>query len=151
MTNRSASPIAMPSWWQPGAPSDSSVSTPDRLVVLLYSEALTLLRRARRTSAASRRDVQAVIAILTELVQGLVAREDREAVADLTALYQYMLHRLTAVSGPVSDEALAEVERLFVTLFDGWLQVLPGELEPGFPEGLESDDHRLSPASPPSP
>jgi flagellin-specific chaperone FliS len=136
----------LPSWWAPVLPKDTAVASVDRVVVLLYSEALSLLRRAR-TRTALRRDLHAVTAILVELSDALTQREDRDEVVDLISLYRYMMHRLTAAQGPDVDDALAEVERLFVTLMDGWIQVLPGGSDAGFPDSLESDDARLTPAS----
>jgi flagellar biosynthetic protein FliS len=131
----------------PVPPQDAAVASVDRIVVLLYSEALALLRRARAVRTASRKDLHAVTAILVELSNALTQREDRDEVVDLLSLYRYMMHRLTAAHAPDVDGALAEVERLFVTLMDGWIQVLPGGSDPGFPDSLESDDARSTTAS----
>lgn len=147
MTRHTPAGAALPSWWAPDAPTDAGVASVDRVVVLLYSEALSLLRRARAAGLGRRRDVHAVMAILVELSNALTQREDRDEVVDLVSLYRYMMHRLTSASGQAVDEALAEVERLFVTLMDGWIQVLPGGSDSGFPDALESDDSRSSPVS----
>lgn len=136
----------LPSWWAPDAPTDAGVASVDRVVILLYSEALSLLRRAR-TQAGCLREVHAVAAILVELSNALTEREEREEVVDLVSLYRYMTYRLTSAGPRASDEALAEVERLFVTLMDGWIQVLPAGPESGFPSSLEPDDPRSVPAS----
>lgn len=138
---------ALPSWWVPVPPKDTAVASVDRVVVLLYAEALSLLRRARAVRTASHRERHAVTAILVELSNALTQREDRDEVVDLISLYRYMMHRLTAVQGADVDRALAEVERLFVTLMDGWIQVLPDGSDAGFPDTLESDDARSTPAS----
>ncbi len=138
---------AVPSWWAPDSPTDAGVASVDRVVVLLYSEALSLLRRARAARIGRRRHVHAVMIILVELSNALTQREDRDEVVDLVSLYRYMMHRLTSAHEEAVDGALAEVERLFVTLMDGWIQVLPGGSETGFPESLESDDSRSTPAS----
>lgn len=138
---------ALPSWWAPDAPTDAGVASVDRAVVLLYAEALSSLRRARHARVGGRREVHAVVAILMELSNALTQREEREEVVDLVSLYRYMIHRLTSTPGSVSDEALAEVERLFVTLMDGWIQVLPAGPDSGFPSALEPDDPRSIPAS----
>lgn len=138
---------ALPSWWAPDAPTDAAVASIDRAVVLLYAEALSLLRRARGTRSERHREVHAVVAILMELSNTLTQREEREEVVDLVSLYRYMMHRLTATPGYATDEAVTEVERLFVTLMDGWIQVLPVGPEAGFPSALESDDPRSIPAT----
>lgn len=139
--------MALPSWWAPDAPTDGGVASVDRAVVLLYTEALSLLRRARHTRVGGHREVHAVVAILMELSNALTQREEREEVADLVSLYRYMMHRLTSAPDSVPDESLAEVERLFVTLMDGWIQVLPAGPDSGFPSALEPDDPRSIPAS----
>ncbi|MFZ5875303.1 MAG: flagellar export chaperone FliS [Nitrospirota bacterium] len=137
----------LPAWWEPARPTDAAVGPSDRMVLLLYSEALTLVRRAQAAPRTARRDAQVVLGILSELSSALAARDDRDSVIDLLSLYRYMSHRLsTARLGPDSD-ALAEVEHLFVTLFDGWIQVLQGESPGGFPESLEADDSRAAPTS----
>ena len=141
------SALTLPAWWEPGPPTDHAVGASDRMVVLLYSEALTLLRRARTSPQAAGRHVHSVLAILAELSNALVSREDREAVVDLLSLYRYMSHRLTTARDHVPAEALAEVEHLFVTLFDGWIQVLQGESQAGFPDCLEADDSRAVPTT----
>ncbi len=138
---------ALPSWWAPDAPTDAAVAPIDRAVVLLYAEALSLLRRARAARTGRHREVHAVAAILLELSAALTQREERDEVVDLVSLYRYMMHRLTSAPGEPSDEAVAEVERLFVTLMDGWIQVLPAGPDAGFPSALESDDPRSTPAS----
>jgi flagellar biosynthetic protein FliS len=117
------------------------------MVVLLYSEALTMLRRARTSPDAADRSVHTVLAILAELSSTLASREEQEAVVDLLSLYRYMSHRLTGAGQRVPAEALAEVEHLFVTLFDGWIQVLQGESLAGFPDCLEADDSRVTPTT----
>jgi flagellin-specific chaperone FliS len=128
-------------------PTDAGVASVDRVVILLYSEALSLLCRARRAPDGCLREVHAVAAILVELSNALIEREDREEVVDLVSLYRYMIYRLTSAGPCASDEALAEVERLFVTLMDGWIQVLPAGPDSGFPSSLEPDDPRSVPAS----
>ena len=134
----------LPPWWAPAAPTDAGVASVDRVVVLLYSEALSRLRRARRARVECRRDLQAVMAILVELSNALTRREERDDVVDLVSLYRYMMHRLTSATDHASDEAfdndLAEVERLFSTLMDGWIQVLPPGPDASFPASLEPDD-----------
>ncbi|MEW6683085.1 MAG: flagellar protein FliS [Nitrospirota bacterium] len=140
---------ALPSWWAPAAPTDAGVASIDRVVVLLYSEALARLRRARHARAGRRRDVHAVVAILMELSNALTQREEPDNVVDLVSLYRYMMHRLTAAtdhrSDQACDDALAEVERLFSTLMDGWIQVLPPGPDSSFPAPAEADDPRSLP------
>jgi flagellar biosynthetic protein FliS len=117
------------------------------MVLLLYSEALTLVRRAQASRETAARDVRRVLAILAELSSALATRDDREAVIDLLALYHYMSHRLSTAGHDPASEALAEVEHLLDTLFDGWIQVLQGESPGGFPESLEADDSRATPTT----
>lgn len=134
-----------PAWWEPASPTDSAVGASDRMVLMLYSEALTLVRRAQSLPPTARGDVHGVLAILSELSSALAARDDRETVIDLLSLYHYMTHRLTTAKHESVAGALAEVEHLFVTLFDGWIQVLQAESPGGFPESLEADDRRVTP------
>ncbi len=138
---------ALPAWWEPARPTDAAVGASDRMVLLLYSEALALVRRARTVPRTARRDVHGVLAILSELSSRLAARNDRESVIDLLSLYHYMSHRLTTASHESVAGGLDEVEHLFVTLFDGWIQVLQEESPGGFPEFLEADDCRAAPTS----
>lgn len=148
MSERSfPSDSTLPAWWAPSRPTDHAVGASDRMIVLLYSEALSRLRRARTSPHGADRHVHTVLAILAELSNALASREDQEAVVDLLSLYRYMSHRLTSTSQQVPVEALAEVEHLFDTLFDGWIQVLQGEWQAGFPDCLNTDDSRATPTT----
>jgi flagellin-specific chaperone FliS len=117
------------------------------MVLVLYSEALTLVRRAQVDRETASRDLRVVLGILAELSSALTARDEREAVIDLLSLYHYMSHRLSTAGHDVASGALAEVEHLLVTLFDGWIQVLQGESPGGFPDSLEADDSRATPTT----
>lgn len=139
--------VALPGWWEPGPAADAAVASTDRLMMLLYSEALAALRRARRDSCKRPGEIRTVLSILVELADGLADRENRDEVADLSALYRYMTYRLASVPVADAERTLAEVERLFATLCDGWIQVLQGDSEAGFPDFLESSDSRGTPST----
>ncbi|MFZ5862110.1 MAG: flagellar export chaperone FliS [Nitrospirota bacterium] len=137
----------LPAWWEPACPTDAAVGASDRMVLVLYAEALTRVRMARTVPRPASRDVQTVLGILAELSNALAIRDDRDAVGDLLSLYYYMTHRLTTAGHDTIACALAEVERLFVTLQDGWIQVLQADSLGGFPDAWESDDARPASAA----
>jgi flagellar biosynthetic protein FliS len=145
-TNWSGVPGHPPAWWAPPPARDACAGENERAVLLLYAEALAVLRRARRTEPDKPPDVERALTILVELAASLAAREDREAVANLAALYHYMIHRLLDVAELGSMQPVGEVERLLQTLWEGWVQVMQGD-ETGFPTSLEEDD-RPDPRTP---
>ncbi|MEO5657369.1 MAG: flagellar export chaperone FliS [Nitrospiria bacterium] len=136
-----------PSWWMPSPAMDRCAEPSERAMLLLYTEALAHLKKARKMAARSF-NIQSVIRILVELNASLAEREDREAVLNLAGLYRYMIHRLSTAAEPGLGAALIEVERLLQTLSDGWIQVIQtDDPEAPFPDSLESDDHRPPPFS----
>lgn len=141
----------LPSWWAPPPPTDVSATTNERVVLALYAEAMENLREARCGRSTARPDVGKTLNILSELIASLVAREDRDAVANLSSLYHYMIHRLLDPNEAGTDAALDEVTRLLQTLWDGWVQVIQPDVEDGFPDWLSQSDHFPSVASSLSP
>ena len=130
----------LPAWWTPPSPRDACAGVSDRVVLLLYTEALAALRRARLTPKNSVQHVDHALAILAELTTALCEEEDREAVVPLASLYRYMSHRLMEVAELGALRAIGEVERLLQTLWEGWVQVIQVGGDGGFPASLEEDD-----------
>lgn len=137
-----------PSWWMPSPAVDRCADPSERAMLLLYTEALAHLKKARSAAADRSLNIQSVIRILVELNASLAEREDREAVLNLAGLYRYMIHRLSTAAELGVRAALAEVERLLQTLSDGWIQVIQSD-DPAapFPDSLQPDDHRPPPFS----
>lgn len=137
----------LPVWWNPPPPRDACAGAGERVVLLLYAEALAALRRARITPKNSIRDVDRALAILAELTTALCEGEDQEAVVHLASLYRYMSHRLMDVAELGALRAIGEVERLLQTLWEGWVQVIQVDSDSGFPASLEEDDRGAPPPS----
>ncbi len=112
------------------------LADPVKLVELLYQGALQSVRAARCDLAAGQierrgRAISKVSAMLMELSASLDMDRGGEIARNLAALYQYMLMRLTEGHIKSSDAALAEVERLIVTLATAWEGSSAGPEIPG--------------------
>ncbi len=130
----------LPAWWTPQSPRDACPGAGERVVLLLYTEALAALRQARLNPETNGQGVDRAMVIIAELTNALCEREDREEIVHLTSLYRYMSHRLMDVAELGASRAIGEVERLLQTLWEGWVQVIQDEVDDGFPASLKEDD-----------
>jgi flagellar protein FliS len=101
---------------------------PLQLVRLLYQEAISTVRDARRLLAARdiagrSRAISKAYRIVAELTASLDRDRGGEIAFRLAQLYDYMMRRLTDANLTQSDELLVEVLGLLSTLNEAWQQV----------------------------
>ena len=112
--------------------------SPMELVVMLYDGAIRFVGQAR--AAMARKDVAArgeaisrVLTIVAELQNTLNGDEGGTIAQELDRLYTYINLRLLDVTARQDATALDEVEKVLVTLRDGWAQIaatVPGSATP---------------------
>ena len=107
---------------------DAQSRSPLELVVMLYDGAIRFLGDAR--DAHARNDHQAratgvskALAIVGELQSTLNLEDGSTLALELDRLYDYMFGRLLEVNTKRDLSGLAEVQRLLVTVREGWVQV----------------------------
>lgn len=100
-------------------------ATPVELVRMLYRRAIEAVGAARRRLAegdirARSREISRAMEITVELAGALDRKQGGEVAVRLAALYDYIGRRLLEANLRQDDGALAEAERLLVTLEEGW-------------------------------
>jgi flagellar protein FliS len=107
---------------------DAQSRSPLELVVMLYDGAIRFLGEAR--DAHERKDqwarakaVSKALAIVGELRNTLNLDEGSSLGLELDRLYDYMMGRLLEVTTKRDLSGLEEVQRLLVTVREGWVQV----------------------------
>lgn len=107
---------------------DAQSRSPLELVVMLYDGAIRFLGEAR--DAHERKDqwgraraVSKALAIVGELRSTLNVDEGSSLASELDRLYDYMFGRLLEVTTKRDMSGVEEVERLLVTVREGWVQV----------------------------
>lgn len=112
--------------------------SPMELVLMLYDGALRFVAEAR--AALARQDVQArgdaisrALAIIAELQSTLNVGDGGTIAAELDRLYTYMNTRLLDVTLHQDPSALDDVQKVLITLREGWAQLaatVPGASKP---------------------
>ena len=107
---------------------DAQSRSPIELVVMLYDGAIRFLGDARE--AHERNDhrgratgVSKAMAIVGELRSTLNVEEGSNLALELDRLYDYMFGRLLEVTTKRDLSGLEEVQRLLITVREGWVQV----------------------------
>jgi len=107
---------------------DAQSRSPLELVVMLYDGAIRFLGEAR--DAHERKDqwarataVSKALAIVGELRSTLNVDEGSSLAVELDRLYDYMMGRLLEVTTKRDLSGLEEVQRLLITIREGWVQV----------------------------
>ena len=107
---------------------DAQSRSPLELVVMLYDGAIRFLGEA--LEADTRKDyrtratgVSKALAIVGELRSTLNLDEGSELALELDRLYDYMFGRLLEVATKRDFSGVEEVQRLLVTVREGWVQV----------------------------
>jgi flagellar secretion chaperone FliS len=107
---------------------DAQSRSPLELVVMLYDGAIRFLGEAR--DAHERKDqwgraraVSKALAIVGELRNTLNLDEGSSLAIELDRLYDYMMGRLLEITTKHDLSGLDEVQRLLVTIREGWVQV----------------------------
>ena len=112
--------------------------SPMELVVMLYDGAIRFVGQAR--AAMARQDIAArgeaisrVLTIVAELQNTLNVDEGGPIAQELDRLYTHINLRLLDVTAKQDATALDDVEKVLVTLRDGWAQIAatpPGGAKP---------------------
>lgn len=107
---------------------DAQSRSPLELVVMLYDGAIRFLGEARdahdrKDQWARARAVSKALAIVGELRSTLNLDEGSSLAIELDRLYDYMMGRLLEVTTKHDLSGLEEVQRLLVTVREGWVQV----------------------------
>ena len=107
---------------------DAQSRSPIELVVMLYDGAIRFLGDARE--AHERNDhrgratgVSKAMAIVGELRSTLNVDEGSSLALELDRLYDYMFARLLDITTKRDMSGLDEVQRLLITVREGWVQV----------------------------
>ena len=107
---------------------DAQSRSPLELVVMLYDGAIRFLGEALEANA--RKDyrtratgVSKALAIVSELRNTLNLDEGSSLALELDRLYDYMFGRLLEVSTKKDMSGVEEVQRLLITVREGWIQV----------------------------
>ena len=107
---------------------DAQSRSPIELVVMLYDGAIRFLGDARE--AHERNDhrgratgVSKAMAIVGELRSTLNVDEGSSLALELDRLYDYMFTRLLEVTTKRDLSGIEEVQRLLITVREGWVQV----------------------------
>jgi len=107
---------------------DAQSRSPLELVVMLYDGGIRFVSEAR--DADERKDliarsvaVSKSLAIVGELRSTLNLDEGGDMALDLDRLYDYMMTRLLDVTTKRDTSGLEEVQRLMITVRDGWRQL----------------------------
>jgi flagellar protein FliS len=107
---------------------DAQSRSPLELVVMLYDGAIRFLSEARE--AHERKDLRAratavskALAIVGELRSTLNVDEGSSLAVELDRLYDYMMGRLLEITTKKDVSGLEEVQRLLITVREGWVQV----------------------------
>jgi flagellar protein FliS len=107
---------------------DAQSRSPLELVVMLYDGAIRFLGEARdaherKDQWARARAVSKALAIVGELRSTLNLDEGSSLALELDRLYDYMMGRLLEVTTKHDLSGLEEVQRLLITVREGWVQV----------------------------
>lgn len=99
----------------------------DRILIMLYEGAIKFTHLAARGIDENRlalkgEYISKILAILTELSAALDMERGGEIAPNLASLYAYMVKRLTVANIKNSTEPLHEVERLLVSLKEGFTE-----------------------------
>ncbi|WP_300674441.1 flagellar export chaperone FliS [Desulfoluna sp.] len=97
----------------------------DRILIMLYEGAIKFIHLAVRgidekRPALKGEYISKVLAILTELTAALDMERGGEIAENLSSLYDYMARRLTEANIKNDTESLREVERLMLSLKEGF-------------------------------
>ena len=107
---------------------DAQSRSPLELVVMLYDGAIRFLGEAREAHErndqwARAKAVSKALAIVGELRTTLNLEEGSSLAEELDRLYDYMMGRLLEISTKRDLSGLEEVQRLLITVREGWVQV----------------------------
>ncbi|WLH64469.1 flagellar export chaperone FliS [Pseudomonas sp. FP2300] len=117
--------LALRQYQKIGAQAQTSEASPHRLVQMLMEGGLDRIAQAK--GALERKDIanrgiliSKAIGIVGGLREGLDLENQAESVAELDALYAYMMKRLAEANVKADPKILDEVAGLLRTVKEGW-------------------------------
>ncbi|MCM2459643.1 flagellar export chaperone FliS [Pseudomonas sp. LARHCG127] len=117
--------LALRQYQKIGAQAQTSEASPHRLVQMLMEGGLDRIAQAK--GAMERKDIASrgiliskAIGIVGGLREGLDLENQAESVAELDALYAYMMKRLAEANVKADPKILDEVADLLRTVKEGW-------------------------------
>lgn len=115
---------------QLGLEAQVAEASPHRLISLLYSGAMSELKRAINCESQGQRQARiTAIAKCVDILNGLLESLSFDVESDLPyrleSLYVYMIQRLLAVQVTFDEATCKEVQGLLEVLSDGWQQMAP--------------------------
>ncbi|MBC3374777.1 flagellar export chaperone FliS [Pseudomonas sp. SWRI92] len=117
--------LALRQYQKIGAQAQTSEASPHRLVQMLMEGGLDRIAQAK--GAMERKDIpnkgvliSKAIGIVGGLREGLDLENQAESVAELDALYAYMMKRLAEANAKTDPKILDEVTDLLRTVKEGW-------------------------------
>ncbi|MDB6443590.1 flagellar export chaperone FliS [Pseudomonas sp. 21TX0197] len=122
--------LALRQYQKIGAQAQTSEASPHRLVQMLMEGGLDRIAQAK--GAMERKDIankgvfiSKAIGIIGGLREGLDLENQAESVAELDALYAYMMKRLAEANAKTDPKILDEVADLLRTVKEGWDGIAP--------------------------
>ncbi|MFW9269918.1 flagellar export chaperone FliS [Pseudomonas sp. D2-30] len=122
--------LALRQYQKIGAQAQTSEASPHRLVQMLMEGGLDRIAQAK--GAMERKDIankgvliSKAIGIVGGLREGLDLENQAESVAELDALYTYMMKRLAEANAKTDPKILDEVADLLRTVKEGWDGIAP--------------------------
>ena len=122
--------LALRQYQKIGAQAQTSEASPHRLVQMLMEGGLDRIAQAK--GAMERKDIPnkgvligKAIGIVGGLREGLDLENQAESVAELDALYAYMMKRLAEANAKTDPKILDEVADLLRTVKEGWDGIAP--------------------------
>jgi len=125
----------------------NTTESKEEILLMLYEGAIISLKIARRgirekNPKLKGEKISKVLAILTELDCALDRENGGDLAEKMTALYGYMINRLTTANIKNDPEALKEVERLLGELYEGFKQIAGQDVLPGYTKNAEPEMRR---------
>ena len=116
----------------------------EEILLMLFEGALISLRIARRgikekNPKLKGENISKVLAILTELDCALDRENGGDLAEKMSALYGYMINRLTTANIKNDPKALEEVERLLGKLYEGFKQIAGQDVLPVYIKNAEPE------------
>jgi flagellar protein FliS len=117
------------------------------ILLMLYEGALISLRIARRgikekNPKLKGENISKVLAILTELDCALDRENGGDLAEKMSALYGYMMNRLTTANIKNDPKALEEVKQLLGELYEGFKQIAGQDVLPVYTKNAEPEIRR---------
>ena len=115
-----------------------TTAKPEKILLLLYEGCLKFIRTAKlrleeKKTAEKGKNISKAIAVVSELVNTLDHSVGSELSHDLEALYLFVIDKLIEANMKNEKEGLEIAERILLTLYEGWQDVINNPRPDGTP------------------